>query len=514
MVRLQGSYVGTPSRSAESEETKVRELVRRLVSMGYHLTPRALKLALRSADIQTLAELLQTRGELPPVIDEEALRKLLKSKESQRISPEQYVQPRPAEPVVKPQEPDRAIVIEVSPEISVRKGVPEDFVEYFQDRFLRLFELMKRKFPNGILTPSQLRLKGERGAQVVVAGLVAEKNPTRRGLIIVLEDLNDSIRVYVPREAGDLYRQAESVLLDEMIAISGEIVDRRGSLRADGIFQPDVPRNFTPKRSKSNVKAVLISDVHVGNRYFIEDLWKKFARWLHTEEGRDVRYLLICGDLVDGVGIYPDQEDELLIRDIYQQYEEAARLLSMLPRELKIVYIPGNHEPVRQAEPQPPVPEKFLKPLTDVLDNLWVGGNPCLVNIEGVRFLLYHGRSLNTIFKYVPGLQPPTGRTVVRAMTHLLMARHLAPVYGEHPIAPEPRDWLVIEEIPEIVHMGHVHIFGVGAYNNIRLINSGTFQAETPYIKKMGITATPGIYPIVSLHDLSVRPLNLIEEAS
>ena len=43
-------------------------------------------------------------------------------------------------------------------------------------------------------------------------------------------------------------------------------------------------------------------------------------------------------------------------------------------------------------------------------------------------------------------------------MKHLLRARHLSPIYGSQtPIAPEMEDLLVIEDVPDIFHVGHVH---------------------------------------------------------
>jgi DNA polymerase II small subunit len=39
----------------------------------------------------------------------------------------------------------------------------------------------------------------------------------------------------------------------------------------------------------------------------------------------------------------------------------------------------------------------------------------------------------------------------------LLRARHLAPTYGQGvPIAPEREDLLVVDEVPDIVHCGHL----------------------------------------------------------
>ncbi len=523
---------GVPN-EGKGEEEGVRSLILALAGMGYHLTPGALRLI--TNEVSSVRDLLTAlegeEDQLPPVLDEDVIKRILISiKATKRGEPQVRSGGASAEVVEaretayrereKLNEPRSAVAIrsaqggkwvrvELDPVLSVRRGVPEEFVEYFQDRFRRLLGIVRKRFQSDLYTPSQVRLRMGRLSRAHVAGLVSEKRSTKGGFVLVLEDESDQIRVFIPKEEADLYRAAESVIMDQMIVVSGEVDPRRGTIRPDAIHHPDIPRGFTPNRSRVRKRAVLISDVHIGSRYFLEDLWKRFVDWLKSDDARDVEYLLICGDLVDGVGIYPGQEDELEINDIYGQYEEAASLLSMLPSHMRVVYIPGNHEPVRQAEPQPRVPEKFLRPLEDSIDEFLAIGNPAVVNVEGVRILMYHGRSLNTVFKYVPGLQPPTGRSVVVAMMQLLKARHLAPMYGEHPIAPESRDWLVIEEVPEVVHMGHVHVFGVGAYKNVRLINSGTFQAETPYIKKMGITATPGIFPVLSLYDLSARPLDL-----
>ena len=65
----------------------------------------------------------------------------------------------------------------------------------------------------------------------------------------------------------------------------------------------------------------------------------KFIMWLKGEYGtekqkevaRKVKYLFVVGDVVVGVGIYPGQEGDLEIKDIYQQYEEATKYLRENP---------------------------------------------------------------------------------------------------------------------------------------------------------------------------------------
>ena len=52
------------------------------------------------------------------------------------------------------------------------------------------------------------------------------------------------------------------------------------------------------------------------------DAWQRFLQWLSGEVddasglASQVQYMVIAGDLVDGVGIYPGQQNDLDIMDI------------------------------------------------------------------------------------------------------------------------------------------------------------------------------------------------------
>jgi DNA polymerase II small subunit len=88
-------------------------------------------------------------------------------------------------------------------------------------------------------------------------------------------------------------------------------------------------------------------------------------------------------------------------------------------------------------------------------------------------------------------------------MKLLLRARHLSPVFGERtPIAPEQEDMLVIDDVPDIFHAGHVHIIGVDRYKGTLIVNSGAWQSQTRYQATMGIVPTPGVAILVDLSTL------------
>jgi len=124
-------------------------------------------------------------------------------------------------------------------------------------------------------------------------------------------------------------------------------------------------------------------------------------------------------------------------------------------------------------------------------------GDPALVQIEGVKVLLTHGDSMDDLVVNTPGasyVAPALG------MKELLRKRHLAPLYGgKTELAPLHRDWMVIDTPPDVVHFGHAHHNAVDNYRGIQIINSGTFQGQTDFMRKQGIIPTPGIVTLFNL---------------
>jgi len=133
-------------------------------------------------------------------------------------------------------------------------------------------------------------------------------------------------------------------------------------------------------------------------------------------------------------------------------------------------------------------------------------GNPSTVQLHGVELLLYHGRSLDDVIATAPNMRFGEPE---KAMRLLLQSRHLAPIYGNRtPIAPEKRDFMVIENSPDIFHAGHIHVLGYENYRGTLIMNSGAWQRQTEYQRKLKLTPTPGIAPIVNLQTLEVMTVN------
>ncbi|MEF8901393.1 MAG: DNA-directed DNA polymerase II small subunit, partial [Halovenus sp.] len=210
-------------------------------------------------------------------------------------------------------------------------------------------------------------------------------------------------------------------------------------------------------------------------------------------------------DMVEGVGVYPDQDEELDIVDIYDQYEAFSEHLKSVPGDLEVVMIPGNHDAVRLAEPQPAFDEE-LRSIMRAHDAT-ISANPSTVTVEGVEILMYHGVSLDEVIAELPD-EAATYERPADTMAQLLRKRHVAPQYGGHTrLAPEESDHLVMESVPDIFHTGHIHKLGYGTYHNVLTINSSCWQSQTEFQRSVNLNPDVGYAPIVDLDtlDLTVR---------
>ena len=119
--------------------------------------------------------------------------------------------------------------------------------------------------------------------------------------------------------------------------------------------------------------------------------------------------------------------------------------------------------------------------------------------------MIYDGSSIPDILNQTPGLTSEKPSDAVKVM---LKFRHLSPIWGtKTQIAPEPIDNLVIKNIPDIVHVGFMHITDSSRYNGIHIVNSGTMQAQTDYQKSLNVIPTPGEVIIYNLQTLGLNKI-------
>jgi DNA polymerase II small subunit len=381
------------------------------------------------------------------------------------------------------------------------------FVSRYKKLKPRILNRMKIKTSDFLAT-----LNLEKKDTYNVIGLLYSKRIQKNRIWIDIEDETGIRRVLVSRRDSETnYQLIKEIPLDSVIGLKVALT-KSDLLIAKEIYLPIVESNNTTINDE--VYVVLTSDIHIGSEKFLEEEFINFLDIIngHVDniELRDiipkVKYLAIAGDIVHGIGVFPEQEKELIITAVSEQYKEAYRLLSKLPNDIKIIIIPGNHDASRKALPQPPIDKDLAEELYRD-DRFIMLGNPVNISLHNVNIYIYHGDFLQDTFTLIPGITP---ETLDKAMRILLQVRHAAPTFGATTkIGPEPIDKLVLPEKMDIFHTGHIHRISVGNYNNILMINSGTWQKQTKYQKANGYIPTPGIIPIVNLRNKKVLLLNL-----
>lgn len=393
---------------------------------------------------------------------------------------------------------DHKILFDPTPKITSGEGV-KGYNALFSSRFNKLKRIISDR-PESRMLKSIASVKSVKTEDdVYICGLVTTRNTERNVVKLTLEDPSGTFDGIV--FDSELQVTAGSLLSDQFVMARVSMGKNSGFIIKDLIL-PDIPEQSINK-SETDSFAVFLSDLHIGSRYFMEKEFTEFVNWISSPDptARKVRFVLIGGDVVDGVGIYPNQDKELVFQTLEEQLSKLEELLDKIPKNVKIFIMPGNHDPGRRALPQPAIPKKYNSGLWEC-DNVFMVGNPAMLSLNGVKVLMFHGQSIDDIVKTTPGLSYDKP---VNVMKHLLRARHLSPIYGSQtPIAPEMEDLMVIDEIPDIFHVGHVHRAQLDMYKGILLINSGSWQKQTPFQASVGMTPNPGIALLVNLKTFQV----------
>jgi DNA polymerase II small subunit len=498
----------------------LRHVVERVISAGWQFGTDAFELIRASSgslDQDKLADELVAAAKRDPtgrrVIDRNVVEQVLNHMLPQ-IRSHQVSEAVRAEAPLAAQIQSELKVLRDPSNVPSFGGSMEDFNRHFQDRFVKMREILQRRSDARDASTISNALNAQQNEHVKFIAMIMEKRERGPRLFLTVDDLEDTAQVLVQTERDrQLYAMALTAPLDQVVCIEA-VKSSRSLLVAERITLPDIPER-RPRGAREEVYAALFSDIHVGSNKFLEEAFKRAIRWLNCDAGNPqqvyvaqrTKYVIIAGDLVDGIGVYPRQEDELAVKDLYEQYKLAARFIQDIPEHMEVIIIPGNHEGVRQALPQPAIPREYGEPLYQAR-HVTLLGNPCEVELHGVRFLLHHGRSLEDILTSAPGM---SFHKPERAMELQLRCRHLAPEYGNRTsIAPIPVDHLIIDNPPDIYHAGHIHVFGSQQYRGTLIVNSGAWQGQTEYQRRMGLEPTPGLLPVVNLQTLKLNVTNFI----
>jgi len=474
-----------------SEGERLQKAVSLTIAAGYQIDKEAfnfLNTVSQTEDpIKLMEEAIQKIGvltEKPLFIRRSFLEEVAKET-FPKVEEEKPLPSTPSTAIMESRKVFRAYAEDVDADIKVIEdptdklcatGSIGEYLEYFQDRFRRTQKVLRQRMDAKDATTIPEALKTPVNSKVKIIGMITEKRESKQRIFLKLEDLESSLTVLVPQNADpEVMKKTQALLLDQVICVSA-VKGRNDLAIAEDFILPDVPQK-TPRKAPIPVYAALISDLHIGSKTFLREEFNRFVLWLNGKYGDEafrnmashVKYVVIAGDLVDGIGVYPGQAKELAITDIYKQYQMVAKFIEQIPDYIEVIIIPGNHDASRKALPQPALPKSYAEPIFEARQVRSLG-NPSTVSLHQVEVLLYHGRSLDDIISTVPNMN---FHTPEKAMRLLLQSRHLAPIYGGKTlIAPEKQDFMVIERVPDVFHAGHVHVLRHDTYRGILVVNS------------------------------------------
>ncbi len=382
-------------------------------------------------------------------------------------------------------------------------GDIDDFFRYFVSRYNMLKRIIEHR-PDfgGFAAKIKDAMDRPPDRESRIIGIIDDKRITSNGhIMLTVEDdggdKNSICKVLINKDSSyinDIFVQ------DEIVGFIGKAAKNKEGGRstmfiADKVIKPGIPKSHRWIPSDSDSTVAFLSDIHIGSYTFLEKRWEKMVSWLKENcEKKQINYIIMPGDVVDGIGIFPGQEDELVISNIYSQYEKLAEYLKDIPDHIKMVIHPGNHDACRPAEPQPALNRIFTNSFDS---NVMMLGNPVFLEIEDRKILTYHGRSIDD---WVAGVQQLTYDDPLAVMREMMNSRHLAPIYGQKTaLAPEKKDFMVVETVPDIFVSGHVHGYGYMEYSGVKMINASTWQDQTDYQKMHNFNPKPGIMPMVHL---------------
>jgi len=395
------------------------------------------------------------------------------------------------------------------------------FVKNFRNRFSEIRNILQEHQELDNLV-SINKIVGDRQKLSLIGMIFSKKITKNNNILFEIEDLTGKIRVLINGNKKELYEQAEELTLDSVVGFKGS--GNKEIIFANEIILPE-SKIAELKRAPLDELALFIGDLHFGSKLFLKKSFLKFIDYLNgnlpnTPEVNKIKYLFIVGDVVTGVGNYPNQEKDLEILDLEEQFIKLAELLGKIRKDITIIISPGNHDGVRIMEPQPCLDEKYAWPLYD-LDNVILTQNPSEINIassrnfSGFNILTYHGFSFPYYADNVSTLMKKKAMNSPEdIMKYLLKVRHLAPSYKSTQFFPFEQDALVIRNVPDIFVSAHTHKSGISLYNNILIISVSSWEGATPYQEKMGAEPDFCKVPMFNLKTREIKILDFEESGN
>jgi len=398
---------------------------------------------------------------------------------------------------------------------SDKKVEVNDFVGNFRVRYSALQKiLMQRSELKNLISIN--RISGERQALSII-GIVSEKRFTKnKNLIIKFEDLTGEISALVKASNTELFEKASELQLDDIVGVKTS--GNRDLLFVFDIFFPDA-MILEKMKFDEEVCVGFLSDTHCGGKKHLKRSFGKFIEWINSgdETAKKIKYLFFSGDNIDGVGVYPGQENSIELKSTREQYELLASYLKKIPERITMFMCPGQHDSSRLAEPQPIISKRYGEALYGI-ENLILVTNPAMVKLiekdKEFKILMYHGDSISDFIREIKELREAKAfKTPAKAVKHMLKRRHLAPTHSSAVYIPNAeKDPLVISEVPDVLCTGEMHRADIENYNGVLIVTGSCWQSQTPFEEKRGNVPDPCKVPILNLKTREIKIFDFTDE--
>jgi predicted phosphodiesterase len=192
----------------------------------------------------------------------------------------------------------------------------------------------------------------------------------------------------------------------------------------------------------------VISCTHLGSKFHQLTFLKQFYQYVVS---RKIKVIFHCGDLVDGINVYKGQEYELFLHGAKAQLDYA---IEYYPRfSGKTYVIAGNHDYSFITRAGLDILESLAAARPDII---YLGAYGAYPNIPPVKIYLQHGGG---------------GNAYARSYKLQKVIEQFAP-----------------EKKPDLYFLGHYHsTAALFEYRNVTAFQLGCFQAQTPYLRRLGV---------------------------
>jgi DNA polymerase II small subunit len=368
-------------------------------------------------------------------------------------------------------------------------------IQFYQSRFMFLYKRIEKSIKARGLELSYFVERGDKEEFTIIVR-VNEIRQNKTFITIICEELYKGTSHVFPVYAKTDQENTNLLFVGITIGLIIKCYKERYYID-EIIWANETTKHYIPKHYTVAKYICAISDVHVGANNFREDKFENFIKYVN--DTASIKYLVVAGDICEGVAVYSEQNGSLSLAHgtMDEQVLSMNAIFSKFRKDLNIILSPGNHDSgVGLAEPQP-------NPYSNVKFNhphITCVTNPAFLQIEGLDYLVYHGRALSA---YIRDIELFTTENTVDICEYLVKVGHIASMLDVMNVARITNmDYMHIESRPHIFHVGHTHIANVKHSKGTTYVNGGTFQDITPYQQSMGIAPTVGTAVLINIDNI------------